>query len=176
MKTKTNKREKEIIWNLAYSLIFTTATNSPKVSVAYSKKDLFLTYAACRLQTCCTSAWLHWTPHSNAQLSHSSTEGTSPSRDKLFSWQIAEVQESRPIHESTFKASPWTWAYILSSRILLAKVSHMANPDKGWRSRCCLWGGTGSHRAECGCISFREESMELGKINLPHNVNTMEKS
>ena len=68
MKTKTKKREKEIIWNLAYSLIFTIATNRPKVSVAYSKKNLFLTYAACRLQTCCTSTWLHWAPHSNAQL------------------------------------------------------------------------------------------------------------
>lgn len=51
MKAKTKNREEERIWNLAYLLIFTIATNGPRVSVGY-KEDLLLTEAAHGLQTC----------------------------------------------------------------------------------------------------------------------------
>lgn len=51
---------------------------------------------------------------------HPHPSPSTSSRDMLFSWQKAEVQDGRPIHDSTFKASTWTWAYILSRHSLLA--------------------------------------------------------
>lgn len=86
---------------LGIFISFTIATNSLKVSVAYSSKDLFLTCAAYGLQICCSSACPHWTPHISAQFSftfpsHSSTEGTSPRWHMLFSWQKAEGDQTNP--------------------------------------------------------------------------------
>lgn len=40
---------KERIWKLAYSLVFTIATNSPKVSVAYNTNFSLVQYISCRL-------------------------------------------------------------------------------------------------------------------------------
>lgn len=98
MKTKQRKGKKKeykawcVLW-----LVFTIATRSPKVSVAYSNKYLFLIPAAHGLQTCCSSVWLHWTPHSNAQLystlsSHCWTEGQPPAVNAIL---MAESTSTR---------------------------------------------------------------------------------
>lgn len=110
-----------------------------------------------RVRWCSTRAAdlarLHWTPHSSARLRstlslHSWAEGTAPGWSMLFSWQKAEVQEVKPIYDSTFKSSAQTRSCISSSRILLAKENHLANPNGRWRSGLCLWEGTGSHLAK----------------------------
>lgn len=124
----------------------------------------------------CRLAWLHWTPHSNAQpcstlSSHSRTEGTAHSWSMLFSGQKAEVPEAKPIPDSTFKASAQTGVYISSSHTPLAKANHLTNSNKAWRGRLLMGRHWKSPSKEWGCVVlFREESMELGKIIKPKTV------
>lgn len=140
MKAKTKQRE-NIIWNLAYLLVFIMATHSPKASVACNKA-LFFTQVARGLRT--SLAPLDSTQQSSPLLyivfSFQNWEN-SPRWNMLFPWQKVEVQEAKPIHDSTFKSSAQTWTYISSSHILLVKASHVANPDMGGRS---LWEDTES--------------------------------
>jgi len=108
--------------------IFTISTNSPTVSVAFSNRFIsHLYHTGCRFAIALLGCpGLHTAVFSSAQhcllipalKEHPHPSPPTPSRDMLFSWQ--KVQDGKPIHDSTFKASTWTWAYILSSHSLLA--------------------------------------------------------
>lgn len=83
----------------------------------------------------CRHAWLHQTPHSNAQpcstlSSHSRTKGTASSWSMLFSGQKAEVPEAKPIPDSTFKASAQTDALCILSRDVHFIQSHTIGQSK----------------------------------------------
>lgn len=108
--------------------IFTISTNSPTVSVAFNNRFIsHLYHTGCRFAIALLGCpGLHTAVLSSAQhcllipalKEHPHPSPPTPSRDMLFSWQ--KVQDGKPIHDSTFKASTWTWAYILSSHSLLA--------------------------------------------------------
>lgn len=70
MKTKAKKREKERVYNLAYSLVFTISTNSPRVSVAFSNRFIshLCTTQAADLLSLCWAA-LDFTQQCSAPLS-----------------------------------------------------------------------------------------------------------
>lgn len=125
---KAKKRKKERVYNLAYSLVFTISTNSPRVSVAFSNRFIsHLCTTGCRLAIALLGCpGLHTAVLSSAQhcflipaLKEHPHPSPSTSSDMLFSWQKAEAH-GKPIHDSTLKASTWTWAYILSRHSLLA--------------------------------------------------------
>lgn len=111
MKTKARKGKRKSI-QLGIFISFHHINKQPQSFSSFQQQIYISLMYHCRLQTCYSSARLPWTSHSSAQLrsalfSHSSTEGTSPiphpqpPADMLFSWQKAETQDGKPIHDST---------------------------------------------------------------------------
>lgn len=131
MKTKAKKREKERVYNLAYSLVSPYQQIAPEFQWLLAI-DLYLTYVplSCRLAMALLGCpGLHTAVLSSAQhcflipaLKITPIPHPQPPAGTCCSHGRKQVQDGKPIHDSTLKASTWTWAYILSRHSLLAQA------------------------------------------------------